>query len=164
MIRSLTVVCSSSFASKYKHHLIKRLLSVYQDWGQLSDFFFSCQHQAWIDALFFVVANMVKINLGMEVLNIFHYCMDTTEPFVTPFIACLPRHWRHQLEVEYSNKDQLIPTLFAIVLVWIATKQTIGTNFKMSCLVIVTKRCHVIGTPPFPSADCKYTLEFWSSR
>ena len=88
-IRSFTVFYSSSFASKYKHDHIKRLLSVYQDWGQLSDFFFSCQHQAWIDALFFVVANMVNINLGMEVLNIFHYCMDTTEPFVIPCIACL---------------------------------------------------------------------------
>ena len=87
-IRSLTVVCSSSFASKYKHHLIKRLLSVYQDWGQLSDFFFICQHQV-INALFFVVASMVNINLGMEVLNIFHSFMDTTEPFVIPFIACL---------------------------------------------------------------------------
>ena len=88
-IRSLTVVCSSSFAFKYKHHLIKRLLSVYQDWGQLSDFFFSCQHQAWIDALFFVGANVVSIYLGMEVLNIFYSCMDTTEPVVIPFIACL---------------------------------------------------------------------------
>ena len=97
--------------------------------------------------LYFFVPNMVNINLGIEVLNIFHSCMDTTEP---------PRHWRHRLEVEYSNKDQLIPSLFAIVIVWIATKQTIGTNFKMSCLVIVTKRCHVIGTPPFPSAECKY--------
>ena len=61
-----------------------------------------------------------------------------------PFYRMHLRHWRHRLEVEYLNKDQLIPTLFAIVLVWIATKQTIGTNFKMSCLVIVTKRCHVI--------------------
>ena len=31
---------------------------------------------------FFVVANMVNINLGMEVLNIYNSCMDTTEPFV----------------------------------------------------------------------------------
>ena len=154
------MVCSSSFASKYKHHLIKRLLSVYQDWGQLSDFFFSCQHQAWIDALFFVVANMVNINLGMEVLNIFHYCMDTTEPFVTPFIACLQDiegiNWKLNIRTRINWYP---PFSFAIVLVWIATKQTIGTNFKMSCLVIVTKRCHVIGTPPFPSADCKYTFE-----
>ena len=74
-----------------------------------------------------------------------------------PFYRMPPRHWRHRLEVEYSNKDQLIPTPFAIVLVWIATKQTIGTNFKMSCLVIVTKRCHVIGAPLFPSAECKHT-------
>ena len=146
MIRSLTVVCSSTFASQYKHHLIKRLLFVYQDWGQLSDFFFSCQHQAWIDALFFCC------KYGKH------------KPWHGSLYRMPPRHWRHRLEVEYSNKDQLIPTLFAIVLVWIATKQTIGTNFKMNCLVIVTKRCHVIGTPPFPSADCKYTLEFWSSR
>ena len=84
--RSLPVVCSSSFASKYKHHLIKRLLSVFQDWGQLSDFFFSCQHQAWIDALLFV-ANMVNTNLGMEVLNIFHSCMDTTEPYLSSLLS-----------------------------------------------------------------------------
>ena len=112
----------------------------------------------------FFVANMVNINLGMEVLNISILVWIQLNHICHPFYRMPPKHWRHRLEVEYSNKDQLIPTLFAIVLVWIATKQTIGTNFKMSCLVIVTKRCHVIGTPPFPSADCKYTLEFWSSR
>ena len=150
------MVCPSWFASKYKHHLI--LLSVYQDWGQLSDFsfyvnirhelmlYFCCccckygKHKPWHGSLEYIP---------------FLYGYNST--ICHPFYRMPPRHWRHRLEVEYTNKDQLIPTPFAIVLVWIATKQTIGTNFKMSCLVIVTKRCHVIGTPPFPSADCKYT-------
>ena len=164
MIRSLTVVCSSSFVSKYKHHLIKRLLSVYQDWGQLSDFFLSCQHQAWIDAIFVCCYKYGKHKPWHGSLEYIPFLYGYNWTICHPFYHMPPRHWRHRLEVEYSNKDLLIPTLFAIVLVWIATKQTIGTNFKMSCLVIVTKRCHVNGTPPFPSADCEYTLEFWSSR
>ena len=116
-IKSLTVVCSSSVASKYKHHLIKRLLSVDQDWGQLSDFFFSCQHQAWIDAPFFVVANMVNINLGMEVLNIFHSCMDRTEPVVIPFIACLQEIKGIDWKLNIRTRINWYPPFFAIVLV-----------------------------------------------
>ena len=51
-----------------------------------------------------------------------------------------------------------------VVLVWIATNQTVGTNVKQICVVIVKKICHVTGTsafpsasPTFPSVDCKYT-------
>ena len=36
---------------------------------------------------------------------------------------------------------------FAIVLVWIATKQTVGTNYKVTCLFQVIG---VTGAPPFP--------------
>ena len=65
---------------------------------------------------------------------------------------------------DYSHKDQFMPISVIIDLVWIATNQTIGTNVKKSYLIIVKKKCHVNGTPVFPSApstfpsiDCKYT-------
>ena len=162
-IRSLTVVCSSSFASKYTSsyqtptlcvpglrpafRLFLFMATPGMNWCSI----FCCckygKHKPWHGSLEYIP---------------FLYGYNWT--ICHPFYRIPPRHWRHRLEVEYSNKDQLIPTLFTIVLVWIATKQTIGTNFKMSCLVIVTKRCHLNGTPPFPSANCKYALEFWSSR
>ena len=148
--------CSSSFASKYKHHLIKRLLSVYQDRGQFQTFYFHV-HITHELMLFFCCCKYGKHKPWHGSLEYIPFLYGYNWTIYHPFYHIPPRYWRHRLEVEYSNKDQSIPSLFAIVLVWIATKQTIGTNFKMSCLVIVTKRCHVIGTPPFPSADCKYT-------
>ena len=162
-IRSLTVVCFSSFASKYKHHLIKRLR--YVPWLRPAFrlfLFMSTSGMNWCSIFSCCKYGKHKPWHGRFEYIPFLYGYNWT--ICLPFYRMPPRHWRHRLEVEYSNKDHLIPTLLAIVLVWIATTQTIGTNFKMSCLVIVTKRCHVIGTPPFPSADCKYTLEFWSSR
>ena len=143
------MVCSSPFASKYKHHLIKRLLSLYQDWGQLSDLFLfmSTWGMNWCSIFFCCIYGKHEPWHGSHEYIPFLYGYNLT--ICHPFYRMPPRHWRHRLEVEYSNKDQLIPTLFAMVLVWIATKQIIGTNFKISWLVIVTKRCHVIRTPPF---------------
>ena len=158
------MVCSWSFASKYKPHLIKRLLYVYQDWGQLSDFFLFMSTSGMNWCSIFCCCKYGKHKPWHGSLEHIPFLYGYNWTICHPFYRMPPRHRRHRLEVEYSNKDQLIPTLFAIVLVWIATKQTIGTNFKMSCLVIVTKRCHVIETPPFPSPDCKYALEFWSSH
>ena len=117
---------------------------MYQDWGQLSDFFFSCQHQA---CSIFCCCKYGKHKPWHGSLEHIPFLYGYNWTICHPFYRMPPRHWRHRLEVEYLNKDQLIPTPFAIVLVWIATKQAIGTNFKMSCLVIVKKRCHVIGTP-----------------
>ena len=105
----------------------------------------------------FCCCKYVKHKPWQESLEYIQFLNGYNWTICHPFYRMPPRHRRHRLEVDYSNKDQFIPILFAIVLVWIATKQTIGTNVKMSCLVIVTKRCHVIGTPHFPSADCKYT-------
>ena len=160
------MACSSTFSSKYNITLSNAYSLRTRTEVSFQTFSFHVNIRHELILYFFVVANMLNINLGMEVLNIFNSWMDATGPFVIPFIACLPRHWRHRLEVDYSNKDQFIPILCAIVLVWIATKQTIGTIVKMSCLVIVTKRCDIIGTPHFPSADWKYTypLELWSSH
>ena len=71
-IRSLTVACCSAFVSKYD--------------ARFGSFFFSCQHQTGINAVFFVV-NTVNIIHGMQVLNMFNYCMDTMGLFIIPFIT-----------------------------------------------------------------------------
>ena len=140
--RSLTVVCCPAFASKY--HI--------SSWNPYSlctridarVFFFSCQHRTGID---FFVANMENIVHSMQVLNMFSSCTDTMGPFIIPFITCsykiVKRCW---LEIEYSHKDQFMPIFVAIGLVWIAMNQTIGTNVKKSCLIIVKVMCRVIGT------------------
>ena len=92
----------------------------------------------------------------------FLYRYNGTIPY--PCYHMLWRQWRHRLRVEYSHKDQSMPIFVAIVLVWIATNQTIGTNVKKICLIIAKKMCHVTGTSVvlsapsfFPSVDCKYT-------
>ena len=87
----------------------------------------------------------------VQLFNIFKPCKDTTGPFIIPFITWLQDM---DLEVWCFHRDQFIPILSAKVLVWIVTKQTVGTNVKKTC------RLHVIGvivTPPFPSADHKLT-------
>ena len=90
---------------------------------------------------------MENIVHSMQDLNMFNSCTDTMGPFIIPFITCsykiVKRCW---LEVEYSHKDQFMPIFVAIGLVWIAMNQTIETNVKKSCLIIVKVMCRVIGT------------------
>ena len=153
-IRSLHVVCSSSFSSKFNITLSNAYSLCTRTEASFQTFFFmSTSGMNWCST--FCCCEYGKHKPWHGSLEYIQFLNGYNWTICHPFYRMPPRHWRHRLEVDYSNKDQFIPILFGIVLVWIATKQTIGTNVKMGCLVIVTKRCHA--TPLFPSADCKYT-------
>ena len=131
---------------------------MYRDWRQVLGLFLfmSASDKNWCSNVF--AANMVNnIIHSMQVLNIqFLYRYSGTIRY--PCYHMLWRQWRHRLEVEYSHKDQFMPIFVAIVLVWIATNQTIRTNVKKSCLiiVIVKKMSHATGTSAVLSAPSTF--------
>ena len=88
-IRPLTLVCSSLFASKYNIILSNAYSLCTRTEASFQTFPFHANTRHELMLYLFFVANMVNINLGMEVLNIFNSCMDTSGPFVIPFIASL---------------------------------------------------------------------------
>ena len=135
-MRSLTVVCCSAFASNCHITSWNAYSLCTRTEARFGYFFFSCQHQTGIDTVIFV-ANMVNIIHSMQHIQ-FLYGYNRTIRY--PFYHMPLRQWRHWLEVEYSHKDQFIPILVATVFVWIATKQTIGSNVER-VVWLLSKRC-----------------------
>ena len=74
---------------------------------------------------------------SMQILNMFDSCTDTTGPCITPFITCSYKTVKASIESWIFTQNQFMSIFVAIDLVWIATNQTIGTNVKRSCLIII---------------------------
>ena len=106
----------------------ERIFSVNQDWGMVWVVHISHPPQAWLLNLpagfKLSAANMVNNINDMQDLtfsNLAWIQMDHSPS--QAFKTCT---WKSSC----LNTDHFITILFAIVLVWIATKQTVGTNVK----------------------------------
>ena len=148
------MVCSSLFASKYNIILSNAYSLCTRTEASFQTFPFHANTRHDLMPYFFVVATMVNIHLGMEVLNMFNSCMDTSGPFVIPFIASLQDivgiDWKLNIQTRINSYPSCSPQFLSEL----PQKKQLEL---MSCLVIVTQRCQVIGTTHFPSAGCKYT-------
>ena len=121
--------------------------------------------------LYFFVANMVNIIHGMQVLNMFNYCMDTTGLFIIPFITYSYKIVKASIgsRIFTQGSTHTHPCRPSSCL---NCHKPNNWNYCQKILVVIVKKmCHVTGTsvfpsapPTFPSVDCMYTNWVCSSH